>query len=192
MGYLNRVWMAATVAVVQGHTDHGINSSQLRSLHRAGDRLASAAAAATGLGIGRALGGAGAEERRKQADDSLRQVIAKDAELDAWPGRTRQVKRNGPRHHLTKDMSLSCRTRSPFLLLPLATTNRSLPPISTHTTPPTEEEEAGKATESNQWVSRDGGAHLRFTIYSYCSSRHVKSRDAGGNHQPQPSKRAGP
>ncbi|THU47036.1 uncharacterized protein LOC103997695 [Musa acuminata AAA Group] len=75
MSYLNRVWMAATVAVVQGHTDHGINSSQLRSLHRAGDRLASAAAAATGVGIGRALGGAGAEERRKQADDSLRQVM---------------------------------------------------------------------------------------------------------------------
>ncbi|WOL15077.1 isoflavone reductase-like protein [Canna indica] len=79
MGYLNRVWMAASVAVMQSHTDHGITPSQLRSLHRAGDRLVSAtaaSAAAAGLVIGRARGGAGAEERRKESDDSLRKVMA--------------------------------------------------------------------------------------------------------------------
>ncbi|WOK91906.1 hypothetical protein Cni_G00597 [Canna indica] len=78
MSQLSRVWMAASVAVVQGHTAEGsVKSSALRSLHRAAGRLASAspAAVAAGLGIGRAMGGAGGEDRRKQADDSLRKAM---------------------------------------------------------------------------------------------------------------------
>ncbi|URE27360.1 Wound-induced protein [Musa troglodytarum] len=70
MRYLNSVWMAASVAVVQGHANQGIKSSG----HLATVAVAAAAAAA-GLGVFRGLGGAGNEERRKQADDSFRKAM---------------------------------------------------------------------------------------------------------------------
>ncbi|RWV77294.1 hypothetical protein GW17_00061896, partial [Ensete ventricosum] len=62
------VWMAASVAVVQGHADLGIKSSGHLG-------TVPTAAAAAGLGVVRGLGGAGNEERRKQAEDSFRKAM---------------------------------------------------------------------------------------------------------------------
>ncbi|KAG6469282.1 hypothetical protein ZIOFF_073989 [Zingiber officinale] len=80
MSHLTRVWMAASVAVMQGHSEGGLKSMSVRcSLQSASNHVVSAsagaAATASGLGVGRALRGAGAEDRRNQVDDSLQKVM---------------------------------------------------------------------------------------------------------------------
>ncbi|KAH7860600.1 hypothetical protein Vadar_015366 [Vaccinium darrowii] len=86
MSYLNRLWMAATVAVVNGHADQGCKlKSGIRPLHHSKQRVSSSSAAAGGspadlrplssMTRSELDGFMGGEERRKQADDSLRQVM---------------------------------------------------------------------------------------------------------------------
>ncbi|KAG5545435.1 hypothetical protein RHGRI_017801 [Rhododendron griersonianum] len=83
MSQLSRVWMAATVAVVNGHADQGCKlKSAIRSFHHSKQRISSSAAGspadlrplscANGSDLGGFVRG---EERRNQADDSLRQVM---------------------------------------------------------------------------------------------------------------------
>jgi len=77
MSYLNRVWMAASVAVVNGHPDQGHKlKSGLKSLHHGQKHFSSAdpvdlrpfsAVIGSDLDAG--------EDRRKQADESIRQVM---------------------------------------------------------------------------------------------------------------------
>lgn len=72
MNHVNRMW----TKVAQGRADGRLKSTALRS-------ASVAAAAVAGLGIGRALGAAGAEDRRKQAEDSFRRAMY----LSCWgPG----------------------------------------------------------------------------------------------------------
>ncbi|KAG6404869.1 hypothetical protein SASPL_132446 [Salvia splendens] len=85
MSYFNRVWMAASVAVVNGHSEQGQKlKSGLTSLNHGKKRLFSSSGAdlrpfsATDMeGIAAA---AGSGERRDQADDLLRQVMY----LNCW------------------------------------------------------------------------------------------------------------
>lgn len=86
MSYLNRVWVAATVAAVNSHADHGQKlKSGVKSLHH-GKKCFSSSSAADGAGlrpmsgmlgsdVGAFIGGGKGEEKRKQADESLRQVM---------------------------------------------------------------------------------------------------------------------
>lgn len=67
MSYLNRVWMAASVAVVQGHT-HGDRGTRWTASK--GGATPPGLVPTTGFGSGRSQLGDGSE-RRKQADDSL-------------------------------------------------------------------------------------------------------------------------
>lgn len=72
MSYLNRVWMAASVAVVKGQTDRG------PKWYAGKDYLGQAGPVPVppnGLGIGRFFGDGRAEERRNQADDSLQKAM---------------------------------------------------------------------------------------------------------------------
>lgn len=78
MSYLNRVWMAATVAVAQSHADPGHKcKTAISSIHRNRTSLFSAGSL---LAI-RPLSGflasdvTEAEERMRQTDDSLRKVM---------------------------------------------------------------------------------------------------------------------
>ncbi|XP_057487283.1 uncharacterized protein LOC130790228 [Actinidia eriantha] len=98
MSYLNRIWMAASVAVVNGHTDQGCKlKSGLNSLRHGSKRFSSSSATGAsgdhadlrplsrvlGSDLGGSVGSSGGEERRSQADDSLRQVMY----LSCWgPG----------------------------------------------------------------------------------------------------------
>ncbi|KAI8009159.1 hypothetical protein LOK49_LG07G02312 [Camellia lanceoleosa] len=94
MSYLNRVWMATSVAVVNGHTDQGCKlKSGLKYLNHGKQRFSSSSSSSSAAGsggdaadlrplasmVGSDLGGfmgtSNGEERRKQADDSLRQVM---------------------------------------------------------------------------------------------------------------------
>ncbi|KAL1345811.1 hypothetical protein HN51_019505 [Arachis hypogaea] len=86
MSYLNRVWMAATVAVAQGHTDPGHKcKTAVKSIHNNRTRLFSAGGLSdlrplSGLMgsdvAGAATGnGSSADDRRGQTDDSLRKVM---------------------------------------------------------------------------------------------------------------------
>ncbi|GFZ05601.1 hypothetical protein Acr_17g0011730 [Actinidia rufa] len=87
MSYLNRIWMAASVAVVNGHTDQGCKlKSGLNSLRHGTKRFSSSSAGGDpsdlrplsrvlGSDLGGFVGSSGGEERRSQADDSLRQVM---------------------------------------------------------------------------------------------------------------------
>ena len=91
MSYLNRVWMAATVAVAQGHTDPGHKCKvAVKSIHNNRTRLLSAGGLAVLRPLSSLMGsdvavaavgnGSGAEDRRRQADDSLRKVMY----LNCW------------------------------------------------------------------------------------------------------------
>ncbi|KAK3032262.1 hypothetical protein RJ639_037436 [Escallonia herrerae] len=94
MSYLSRAWVAASVAVVNGHTDPGHKcKSGLRSLHRGKKRFSSTSSPAVAgvdpadfrplssmLGADVTGAVANGEDRRKQADDSLRQVMY----LNCW------------------------------------------------------------------------------------------------------------
>lgn len=79
-----RVWMAATVAVVQGHTDQGFKwNSGLKSLQLAKRRFSSDGSLSgfrpftgvIGSDLGRFIGTGSGDDRRKQADDSLQKVM---------------------------------------------------------------------------------------------------------------------
>ncbi|KAL6330258.1 hypothetical protein AAG906_040181 [Vitis piasezkii] len=82
MSYLNRVWMATSVAVVNGHADQGCKwKSGARPFQIGKRRFSSGGDSAdirpvSGAGdpdLGRLVGNR--EERRTQADESLRQVM---------------------------------------------------------------------------------------------------------------------
>ncbi|KAL3509512.1 hypothetical protein ACH5RR_028913 [Cinchona calisaya] len=85
MSYFSRVWMAASVAVVNSHSDQGHKwKSGIKTLHHNKKRLLGSSADGADIrplsGVlasdmeGGFTSGTG-EDRRKQADESLRQVI---------------------------------------------------------------------------------------------------------------------
>ncbi|PON81922.1 Wound-responsive family protein [Trema orientale] len=89
MNYLNRVWIAASVAVVQGHTDQAKWKSGLRSLQLNRRRFSSSsggesaglrplAGAAAGLVLTGLIGNC--EDRIRQADESIQRVMY----LNCW------------------------------------------------------------------------------------------------------------
>ncbi|XP_047943704.1 uncharacterized protein LOC125190432 [Salvia hispanica] len=86
MSYMNRVWMAASVAVVNGHSDKGQKlKSGLTSLHHGGKKRSFFSAAdlrpfSGALNTDMEGLSAAAGERIGQADDSLRQVMY----LNCW------------------------------------------------------------------------------------------------------------
>ncbi|XP_027341310.1 uncharacterized protein LOC113854499 [Abrus precatorius] len=90
MSYLNRVWMAATVAVAQGHTDPGHKcKTALSSIHQNRSRLLSGGclsdlrplSGVVGSDVAGALtGNSDVPDRIRQADDSLRKVMY----LNCW------------------------------------------------------------------------------------------------------------
>ncbi|PHU12268.1 hypothetical protein BC332_19198 [Capsicum chinense] len=90
MSYLSRVWVATTVAVVNSHADHGQKlKSGIKSLNHSTKRFSSSSSASSGAGadglrpmsgvlgsdIGGFIGGGKGEDKRRQADESLRQVM---------------------------------------------------------------------------------------------------------------------
>ncbi|CAK9135027.1 unnamed protein product [Ilex paraguariensis] len=93
MSYLNRVWMATGFAVVNGHTDQGLKwKSGLKSLQHNKKRFSSSTAGTGGdtadlrplsSMLGSGMDGFrvnnNGEQRVKQADESLRQVILEES-----------------------------------------------------------------------------------------------------------------
>ncbi|KAG2712353.1 hypothetical protein I3843_04G112300 [Carya illinoinensis] len=85
MNYLNRVWMAASVAVVQGHADQGhklksgANSLQLgRRKFFSGNNDSSDLRPLSGMvgsDLDGFLGSSDIEDRKRQAEESLRRVM---------------------------------------------------------------------------------------------------------------------
>jgi len=82
MSYLNRVWMAATVAVAQGHTEPIHNcKSALATIHQNRTRLFSAGGALSALlplssvVVSDATVSSKVEEKLRQTDDSLQKVM---------------------------------------------------------------------------------------------------------------------
>ncbi|KAF3630771.1 putative calcium-transporting ATPase 13, plasma membrane-type-like [Capsicum annuum] len=85
-----RVWVATTVAVVNSHADHGQKlKSGIKSLNHSTKRFSSSSSASSGAGadglrpmsgmlgsdVGGFIGGGKGEDKRRQADESLRQVM---------------------------------------------------------------------------------------------------------------------
>ncbi|KAI3694020.1 hypothetical protein L1987_76978 [Smallanthus sonchifolius] len=84
MSYISRVFMTAGVAVANGHTDQGHKlKSGIKSLQQGKKAFTSSVSGADSADLrplsgvlGSDVGGLlGAEERRRQSDDSLRQVM---------------------------------------------------------------------------------------------------------------------
>ncbi|KAK6919500.1 Protein of unknown function wound-induced [Dillenia turbinata] len=81
MSQFNRLWMAASVAVVQGHTDQGIRwKSGLRSFNTGKGRLFTEGSelgrpVIVGSDLGDLIENCNGEERRKHADESIRKVM---------------------------------------------------------------------------------------------------------------------
>ncbi|CAL5200438.1 unnamed protein product [Lathyrus oleraceus] len=81
MSYLNRVWMATTVAVAQGHTDPGHKcKTALESINQNRTRLFPADSLSdlrplAGVAVSDVPVSSEAEERLRQTDDSLRKVM---------------------------------------------------------------------------------------------------------------------
>ncbi|KAL7000288.1 hypothetical protein U1Q18_001436, partial [Sarracenia purpurea var. burkii] len=113
MSYLNRIWMAASVAVVNGHTDPVCKlKSGLKSLHHGKKRFSASPVEAGGnpadlrpisslldSDLGGFLGSSGGgEERTKQADDSLRQEkttrCVSETEKSLLPARSRRRRKH--------------------------------------------------------------------------------------------------
>ncbi|RWR90899.1 DUF3774 domain-containing protein [Cinnamomum micranthum f. kanehirae] len=91
MSYLNRVWMAATVAVVQGHTDQEFRwNSGLRSLHLGKNRVSSYGLRpfSSGSDLGRVFVAGNRDEKLRQADDSLQKAMK--LVMTCWPINSRQ------------------------------------------------------------------------------------------------------
>ncbi|KVH95926.1 Protein of unknown function wound-induced [Cynara cardunculus var. scolymus] len=76
MSYMSRVFMTAGVAVANGHTDQGHKlKSGIKSFQQ-GKKAFTSSADPAELGPISAVGGLlRGEERRKQSDDSIRQVM---------------------------------------------------------------------------------------------------------------------
>ncbi|XP_031104671.1 uncharacterized protein LOC116009691 [Ipomoea triloba] len=82
---LNRVWVAASVAFVNNHSDQGQKlKSGLRSLNQTKKCFSSSSSSSSsasdlrplsGSDLGGFVGNGSGEDRIKQADDSLRQVM---------------------------------------------------------------------------------------------------------------------
>ena len=94
MSYLNRMWMAASVAVVQGHTDQGTKmNSSFKTLHHTKKRFSSSSTSSSsgtggldfsdlrplsgvlGSDVDGFIGSGNGDEKRRQSEDSLRQVM---------------------------------------------------------------------------------------------------------------------
>ncbi|CAN4103380.1 unnamed protein product [Withania somnifera] len=87
MSYLSRVWVATTVAFVNSHADHGQKfKSGIQSIRGTKHFSSSSSSGADvdglrsmsgllGSDVGGFIGSGKGEEKRKQADDTLRQVM---------------------------------------------------------------------------------------------------------------------
>lgn len=91
MSYMNRVWAAASVSVVNSHSEQGQKlKSGLQSLNHGKKRFFSAGGVAADIrpvsgavqnsDSGDFLPSGGGDDRRRQADDSLRSVMY----LNCW------------------------------------------------------------------------------------------------------------
>ena len=93
MSFVNRVWMAGSVAVVQGHTDQVTKlKSSFKSLHNTKKRFSSTSSSSSGAGgfdlsdlrplsgvldsyVDGFIGSGNGEDKRRQSEESLRKVM---------------------------------------------------------------------------------------------------------------------
>lgn len=81
MGYLTKIWIPAAVAVVNGHADQGLKlRSGLKSFHQCKNRFSSAAGSGGAAAAVVGSGFVGEGERRRDAEENLRQVMY----FDCW------------------------------------------------------------------------------------------------------------